>query len=204
MGDTLRPSPDHRCLFATASEQHGYFTAAQARGCGFAWDLLSDGEKRGRYRRLRRGLYRLRDYPSSSREEVTAAWLALGREVAVVSHESALETLDLSDVVPTMVHLTVPRAKRHLPHLPGVTIHTTTRPLQPTDVIVRDGVRLTSPIRTIVDVAQAGTAPEQVELAIQQAMARGLITKPDLERAASTRGQRVQSLIRSGLELALS
>lgn len=204
MGDTSRPSPDHRCLFATASEQQGYFTAAQARGCGFAWDLLSDGAKRGRYQRLRRGLYRLRAFPSSSRGEVAAAWLALGRAVAVVSHESALDTLGLSDVVPSTVHLTVPRTKRHLPHLPGVTIHTTTRPLHTTDVIVRDGVRLTSPTRTIVDVAQAGTAPEQVELAIQQAMARGLITESGLEQAASRRSQRVRILIRSGLDLALA
>ena len=130
MGDTLTPKPDHACLFARASEQHGYFTSAQARACGINWDLLTDATKRGRYLRVRRGLYRLRDYPSSSREEVVAAWLAVGKESAVVSHESALDLLGLSDVIPRKVHLTVPRSKRHLPDLPGVTIHTTTRPLR--------------------------------------------------------------------------
>ncbi|MBA2520126.1 MAG: type IV toxin-antitoxin system AbiEi family antitoxin domain-containing protein [Chloroflexia bacterium] len=204
MGDTVRPTPDHQCLFSIASEQHGYFTATQARSCGINWDLLSDGTKRGRYQRLRRGLYRLRAYPSSPREEVVAAWMALGREVAVVSHESALDRLGLSDVIPTTVHLTVPRSKRHLPILAGVTVHTTTRPFQTGDVIVRDGIRLTSPTRTILDTAQASTTPDQVELAIQQAISRGLTTGPILEQAASTRGQRVRDLVRSGLALAMA
>ncbi|MDQ3696330.1 MAG: type IV toxin-antitoxin system AbiEi family antitoxin domain-containing protein [Chloroflexota bacterium] len=204
MGDTVRPTPDHQCLFSIASEQHGYFTAAQARSRGINWDLLSDGTKRGRYQRLRRGLYRFRDYPSSPHEEVVAAWMALGREVAVVSHESALDRLGLSDVIPSSIHLTVPRSKRHLPVLPGVTVHTTTRPFQSGDIVVRDGVRLTSPTRTLVDTAQAGTAPEQVELAIQHAIARGLTTGPILEQAASSRGRRVRDLVRSGLTLAMA
>jgi predicted transcriptional regulator of viral defense system len=122
---------------------------------------------------VRRGLYRLRDYPSSPREEVVAAWLALGKENAVVSHASALDLLDLSHVIPDAVHLTVPRSRRHLPNLPGVAIHTTTRPLRPIDVVHREGARLTSAARTILDAAEAGTAPEQIERAVEQAIERG-------------------------------
>src|SRR5690242_4300023 len=114
MADTTSPRPDHACLFATASEQHGYFTSAQARGCGFTRFLLARHAATGRFIRVRRGLYRLRDYPSSPREEVVAAWLAVGKDAAVVSHASALDLLGLSDVVPDLVHLTVPRSKRHL------------------------------------------------------------------------------------------
>ena len=43
-----------------------------------------------------------------------AAWLAVGKQNAVVSHESALDLLDLSDVSPDRVHLTVPRSRRGL------------------------------------------------------------------------------------------
>lgn len=73
MGDMLRARPDHSCLFDTASSQHGYFTAEQVRACGFGWDLLTHHARSGRFIRMRRGLYRLRDYPSSSHEDVMAA-----------------------------------------------------------------------------------------------------------------------------------
>ena len=195
MGDTIASKPDHVCLFETASGQQGYFTAAQARACGVSWDLLSDGAQRGRFLRVRRGLYRLRDYPSSPREEVIAAWLAVGKDIAVVSHDSALDLHDLSDVIPERVHLTVPRSKRHLPRLPGVAIHTTTRSLPPTDVNIRDGMRLTAPARTIVDAAEAGTAPEQIELAVRQALAWDMTTKRQLDMMARERSRRVYNLV---------
>jgi predicted transcriptional regulator of viral defense system len=199
MSDMIPAKPDHQCLFAIASEQHGYFTAAQARVCGINWDLLTNGSKRGRYIRIRRGLYRLRDYPSSPREEVVAAWLAVGKDVAVVSHDSALDLLGLSDVIPEAVHLSVPRSKRNLPDLSGVKIHTTTRRLGPTDVNVRDGIRVTSPARTIVDAAEIGTGPEQIEAAIHQALQRRLTTRTRLEQAVNGRSHRVRSLIDNAL-----
>jgi len=199
MGDIHRNKPDNACLFAIAAGQRGYFTAAQARMCGFAWDLLTYHTQHGRFLRLRRGLYRLRDYPSSPREEVVAAWLAVGKEVAVVSHESALDLLGLSDVIPDAVHLTVPRAKRHLPNLPGVTIHTTTRSLLPADITIRDGIRLTAAARTIVDAAEAGTAPEQIERAAIQAVERGLLTVPQLRQHAGQRSRRVARLVADAL-----
>jgi predicted transcriptional regulator of viral defense system len=199
MGDIIDIKPDHACLFAIAAGQRGYFTAAQARACGFPWDALTYHTHHGRYIRIRRGLYRLRDYPSSPREEVIAAWLAVGKDVAVVSHESALDLLGLGDVIPDAVHLTVPRTRRHLPHLPGVTIHTTTRPLRLADIAVRDGVRLTAAARAIVDAAETGTAPEQIEKAAIQAVERGLATPQQLIEHATQRGRRVARLIAGAL-----
>lgn len=192
--------PNHRLLFETAADQLGYFTAAQAQDCGFTWNLLSHHARSGRFIRIRRGLYRLRDYPSSPREEVMAAWLAAGRDVAAVSHASALDLLDLSDVIPDTIHLTVPRSKRHLPSLPGVTIHTTTKPLGSRDVITRSGIRATSATRTILDTAEAGVAPEQIELAIEQAIERGLTTRQQLDAAAGGRTRRVTTLVRDALQ----
>ena len=202
MGDVVRSGPDYSCVFETACEQGGYFSAAQARVCGFRQNLLTYITQQGKFIRIRRGLYRLRDYPSSPREEVMAAWLALGKEKAVVSHDSALDLLDLSDVIPDAVHLTVPRSTRHLPTLRGVKIHTTTRPLRPTDVVVREGVRLTSAARTILDAAQAGTAPEQIEMAVVQALDRGLATRRELEEDAVRRSRRVRQLVEVGLDRA--
>ena len=199
MGDTTPSSPDFDCLFWAASSQHGYFTNAQAYECGFSRFLLARGTDTGRFLRIRRGLYRLRAYPSFHREEVVAAWLALGKDVAVVSHESALDLLELSDVTPNSIHLTVPRSKRHLPAMQGVTIHTTTRPFGPLDIVERDGIRVTSAGRTIVDAAAWGTAPEQIEMAIAQAISMDLVTHDQLTSLASARGSRVKHLVSASL-----
>jgi predicted transcriptional regulator of viral defense system len=191
--------PDRARLFEIASEQGGYFTAEQARACLYSWALLSHHVKSGRFVRVRRGLYRYHEYPSSPREVVLAAWLTVGKDVAVVSHESALDLLDLSDVIPDAAHLTVPRTRRNLPWLPGVKIHTTVRPLRPSDRTYRDGMVVTSPTRTILDAAAAGTAPDQIELAVLQAAERGLATPDELRRGAAERGRRVAALIDGAL-----
>jgi predicted transcriptional regulator of viral defense system len=202
MNDMLASKPDHAGLFAVASGQHGFFTAAQARECGFRPDLLSHAVKRGKYIRVHRGVYRFRDYPSYHREEVVAAWLAAGKDHAVVSHESALDLLELSNVIPNAIHLTVDRAHRYLKPTPGVILHTTTRPLEPSDITVRDGIRMTSPARTIVDAAELGTDPAQIELAVRQALGRRQTSKSRLVRVASDRPLRIRTSTENAIELA--
>jgi predicted transcriptional regulator of viral defense system len=193
-------TPDHRRLFAMASELGGYFTAAQAEECGISRPLLSHHSRaEGRFIRVRHGIYRVRDYPSAPREDVIVAWLAAGRDVAVVSHESALDLLDLSDVVPDAVHLTVARENRHRRGRPGIRIHTTTRPVRPGEVVIRDGIRVTSAERSIADAAQAGTAPDQVVAAVAQAVERGATTASRLLAVARQRGGRVERLVRQAL-----
>jgi predicted transcriptional regulator of viral defense system len=197
--DIPNETPGRMCLFEVASEQGGYFTTAQARACGYSAPLLTHHVKGGRFLRLRRGLYRLREYPSSPREDVLAAWLAVGREESAISHESALDLLDLSDLIPNAIHITVPRTRRHLPKLPGVRIHTTLRALGQEDLTYHDGMVVTSPVRTIVDAAQAGAAPDQIERAVAQAVQRGLARPDELRRRAAERGRRVEALVEAGL-----
>jgi len=193
-------TPDAQELFALSSEQAGYFTSAQAHTHGYSAQLLSYHADQGRFERVRRGLYRLRDYPSSPREEVMAAWLAAGKASAVVSHESALEMLGLSDVVPSTIHLLVPRGRRWVRALPGVTMHTTADDLAPDEIVTRQGMRIAAPMRTILDVADSGTAPEQVIMAVGQARARGMISAARLRQAATGRDRRVRELIDRALE----
>jgi predicted transcriptional regulator of viral defense system len=197
MEDMNRHGPDRQGLFDLASQQYGYFTADQAAQCGYARDMLTYHVRRGTFQRAHRGVYRFRDYPFSPREEVAAAWLAVGKDVAVVSHESALDLWDLSDVVPDSIHLTVPRGRRSLARisLSGVVIHTTVRPWGDGEVWSNEGLRLTSPERTILDAAEAGTQPEQIEMAVAQALRRGWIDVPQLRSKAPARGQRVANLV---------
>lgn len=198
MADSL--APDAIALNQVSYGQDGYFTARQAREAGFSPQLLAHHVRSGRYEHIRRGLYRLRGYPDSPREDVRAKWLAVGAERAVVSYESALDLHELSDVIPNSVHLLVDRDDRGMRRLQGVTLHTTTKPLEPSEVVSREGIRVTDPVRSILDAAGAGTAPEQIEMAVRQALHRGLTTRRSLLARAGRRSGRVAELISRSAE----
>lgn len=197
MNDTIALTPvypDHPGLFDVAAEQAGYFTTGQARAQGFSAPLLTHHVKAGRFIRVSRGVYRLRDYPSAPREELMAAWLRLAPDAAV-SHQSALDLFGLSDLIPDAIHLSVPRARRRLARQHGVRVHTTTNQLDGAEVVTRAGLRVTSPARSIIDVAEAGAAPEQVQAAIRQAIGQGLTTPRELQAASSSASARVVRLV---------
>lgn len=201
MHDIVAEKPSNSQLFQLASEQHGYFTTAQARASGFRSNLLVHHVRTGRFLHVAPGIYRIRHYPASPYEEIVSAWLAVSKETAVVSHESALDLLDLSNAIPDAIHLTVLRTRRYRLGPPGVVIHTTTRPLQSSDIITRHGIRATTPLRSILDAATLGTAPEQIELAIDQALRRSLFDREQLLAATTERNGRVQRLVHGALEL---
>jgi len=195
-------TPDAVALNQVSYGQDGYFTSQQAREAGFSPQLLAHHVRSGRYEHVRRGLHRLRGYPGSSHEEVRAKWLAVGAERAVVSHESALDLHDLSDVIPNPVHLLVDRDDRGIRRLQGVTLHTTTKALEPSEVVSREGIRVTDPVRSILDAAGAGTAPEQIVMAARQALGEGIATRRSLLARADQRGGRVAELVRGAVDQA--
>jgi predicted transcriptional regulator of viral defense system len=175
-----------------AEEQAGYFTTAQAERVGVHRNTLRDQAREGgRAERAGRGLYRLRFYPRSPFEHIAAAWVQAGPDLATVSHESALELYGLADVAPADVHLTLPRAYRHRQAPTGVRLHWPRAPLSDDEIRRVGSVRATSPERTLLDVLESGTQPEQVELAIQQALERTLTTPHRLRVAADARSKTV-------------
>lgn len=178
--------PDIRGLEQDAYGQGGYFTTAQARDRGVSSELLIHHLKRGRFERIRRGLYRLAGFPTSEHDEMREKWMAVGADRAMLSHESALELLGLSDNIPRSVHLLVPRRHRGLRKPPGTTIHTYADNEEPASVW-RHGMRLTAPARTIVEAADQ-IQPEQAEMAVREAIQQGLLTERQLrDEARSTR-----------------
>jgi predicted transcriptional regulator of viral defense system len=192
---------DHDGLYRTAEAQAGYFTTEQAVAAGMDRSTLRHHARPGgRYERVRRGLYRLRHFPSGRHEHVVAAWLVLSNAPAVVSHESALELYELSDVIPNAVHITLPRAKRGQRPRPGVRFHMLEHPPELSEIRRVAGVLTTSPERTIVDSLEAGTQPEQIELAVHQSLERGLTTPRRLRAAAAGRAVRVRAFINRLLE----
>jgi predicted transcriptional regulator of viral defense system len=179
--------PDIHGLETEAYEQHGYFTSAQARAHGVSSQLLNHHVRRGRYEPVRRGLHRLQGYPRSDHDAMREKWRAVGAAKAVLSHESALALLELSDAIPDAVHLLVPRRQRGLRRPSGVVLHT-----RPDDANVptvwRDGLPLTAPARTLVDTFDQ-LQPEQAAMAVRQALRRGLLTKRQLTEEADRCGK---------------
>jgi predicted transcriptional regulator of viral defense system len=192
---------DHDALYRQAEAQAGYFVARQAIDAGMDRStLVYHARPGGRYERSRRGLYRLRLFPSSQHEHVVAAWLPLRDAGAVVSHESALELYDLSDVIPDAVHLSLPRSRRGQRPRVGVKLHTLERPPGSSEVRTVAGLPVTTPERSIIDALDADTQPEQVQLAVQQALDRGLTTPLRLQAAAASRSARVRGFVERILE----
>jgi predicted transcriptional regulator of viral defense system len=180
VGD-IRDISSEDVLYALAESQGGYVSARQAVDAGFPRQALSyHAREGGTLLRVGHGVYRLRRFPSSPHEHVVPAWLGLARADALVSHDSALELLDLTDVIADEVHITLPRSKRGSTIPDGVRAHFTDRLVGPRDRRRVSGVPVTGVERTIADVVRAGGWTEQVDLAIRQALGRGQTTVPRL------------------------
>lgn len=184
--------PDREALYRVAELQGGYFTTAQALRVGFSRKLLWHNAKRGEHIRIARGIYRLARFPSSRFEDLYVGWLRCGTN-SVISHESALAVHDLSDVLPSVSHVTVPRTASR--RRKGIRLHTNR--LRRRDVANREGLPVTSVPRTIADVAKAGLSEDHVERAVQQALERGLTTQQALLAEAQRRGGRAARLIKA-------
>jgi predicted transcriptional regulator of viral defense system len=155
---------------------------------------VSHHAKTGTFARARTGVYRLSRFPASPWEDLFIAWLQAGPE-AVVSHESALALLDLSDVMPSEMHFTLPRTSSR--RRPDIRMHTSA--LAREDVAMREGLPVTSVARTIEDVARAGMSEDNVGQAITQALERGLASESLLRDRAERSGGRPRRLILAAL-----
>jgi predicted transcriptional regulator of viral defense system len=187
--------PDRDLLYAISEAQAGYFTTAQAKEAGYSRGLLAHHAKAGAFERVRPGVYRLRRFPASPREDLYIAWLEAG-ERAVVSHDSALELYGLSDLLPAETHLTLPRTSSRRRR--SIRMHT--KGLDSSEITARDGLPVTTVARTIADVARSGAAAELVEQAVHEALDRGLVGETELRQQASKRGGRAKRAILAALD----
>lgn len=178
-------TPDIRRLETVAYDRGGYFTAADARDHGVSSQLVDHHIRHDRFERVRRGLFRIRGFPTTEHDEMREKWMAVGTDKALLCHESALALLELGDIIPDAVHLLVPRRHRGLRRPPGSVIHT--RPDdEEVSMVWRDGLPLTPPARTLVDIL-GKLQPEQEVMAVTQALQRGLTTERQLHDEAMRR-----------------
>jgi predicted transcriptional regulator of viral defense system len=177
---------DH--LFGTASNQGGYFTAQQALRAGYSKRLQHYHRKRGHWLLIQHGLFRLRNFPHGRWEDLIrwSLWSRnqKGKPQAVVSYESAALFHELADYLPMKIHLTVPPGFRK--QVPEECVFHKAR-ISSQDAEIQQGFRVTTPYRTLRDLAQAAGERERWAHAVEDAAKRGLITRTQekvLQKAA--------------------
>lgn len=160
-----------------AFEQSGYFTAQQALGVGYSYQAQKYHVDHGNWVRVDRGLFRLPHWPAG-REDAYVRWVLWSGGRAVVSHESALAVHGLSDADPTSIHLTVGDDFHSTDE--AITLHRAA--LAEGDVESRGTWSVTTPVRTLLDVAEKGPQ-EHVDGAVRDAIESGRLTRRQLLRA---------------------
>ena len=166
-------------LYAIAEPRSGWITTADATDAGVTRQQLARYAESGVLRRSRYGIYRFRDFPAQPFEDVIEACLWAGPD-AVASHETALAIYGLGDAMPASIHITVPHRLRK--KRTGVIVHVA--PFPPTDVETRDGVPITSTVRTIRDIAAIATVDDAASI-VREAEERGFLRRREAQELAN-------------------
>lgn len=174
-----------RALQAVAFQQAGYFTAAQAVEAGYSYQAQKYHADAGNWVRVDRALYRLPDWPPD-RDDILVRWTLWSDGRAVVSHDSALVVHVLSDVDPVAVHLTVPPGFGATHDL--IALHVGN--IAEDELERRRGWSVTTPARTLVDVAGSDLSQEHIDRAVADALRSGMITRRRVLRASADAADR--------------
>jgi hypothetical protein len=168
-------------ILRIAAQQHGAVDRHQLLEAGISADTLDRRIRKLRLRPIFRGVYLVGPVVASCAREM-AALLACGQH-AVVSHVSAarLWQIMLPGTGRAAVDVTVP----HNDHVrrAGIRAHRS-RTMSPGDVTTLAGIRLTTPARTLLDLAgltgSGQLTTRQLERALAEALARKLVRNIDL------------------------
>ena len=174
-------------LFEIAEKQQGFFTTKQAKAAGFAENTHPYHVQVRNWIREHRGIYRLALFPTADRPDLVlwALWSRHRNEEVegVYSHHTALSLYDLSDLNPAKLQMTVPTDFRRNSDIPSILVlHYADLP--DSDVQTAQGFKFTRPLRTILDLIEAGTVERNlIRQALRQSVDRGLITRQQIRKA---------------------
>lgn len=178
---------NERALTTLATSQGGYFTAKQAAAIGYTAPKRNYHVHAGNWVRERRGIFRLSTQPLPARPDLILWWLwsrnRQDQPQGVYSHQTALSLHELTDVMPSRLHITVPKTFRRSAPIPRfIVLHISDLPSS--DVEQIDGVPATKVLRTLIDVAASGEVPlPDLQLAFADAARSGKITRSEIAAA---------------------
>jgi Transcriptional regulator, AbiEi antitoxin/AbiEi antitoxin C-terminal domain len=173
-------TPRDRELAELAGRQHGVVTKQQLEALGFVRTTITHWANAGRLHRIHRGVYAVGHMAISWEGRCLAAVLA--RPGSVASHRTAAWIYGLLRSRPGTVHLTAPtrqRLKRDF------VVHYAR--LEPEDRVVIDGIPVTSPARTVLDLAPDETRRD-LERLLQRADDRELLDRRRFEALLARAG----------------
>lgn len=185
-----------RTLFALAGGQSGYFTAGQALTVGYSYPAQKFHADHGNWQRVDRGLFRLPEWPPSEHDSLVR-WSLWARGRGVVSHETALAVHHLGDANPAEVDLTVPRNFRA--RAVGVRLHHKDLPVD--DVMARQGFRITTPLRSLIDAAAGNVDVDLVSGAVGDALRSGIVSRRQILARIDQQGEHAALRMERALRL---
>jgi hypothetical protein len=175
-----------------AKRQHGLITTRQLAACGLGSTAISVRVRSGHLHPKYRSVYAVGHPALTQTGTFMAAVLACGAG-AVLAHYAAAAHLDLLKHDGRDPDVIVPRSGGR--KLDGIRVHR--RRLDPRDVWTRDGIRVTSPARTILDIA-ATMGPKALRRMVRQAQAeRHVNVRQLLEILQRHRGHRGAAKLRA-------
>ena len=131
-----------------AAAQHGNVTYPQLLNAGFSPDQIERRIEAGWLIRRHTGVFAVGHVPATRQSAWHAAVLALGWG-AVLSYASAAALWGMARAT-AIIEVTVPTTAGHVKR-DGIVVHR--QPLPEEHVTVRDGIPVTTPIRTLLDYA---------------------------------------------------
>jgi predicted transcriptional regulator of viral defense system len=178
-------------LAARAARQHRVVSAAQLAQMGFDRNAVDYRVRRGRLFVIHRGVYALGRAGLTRHGHAMAAVLACG-PTAVASHHLATALHEFLPSWPNEPEITVTTQRRSRA---GIYVHTS-RSLAPAQTTRRENIPVTSPARTIVDLADVA-GERTIERALAEAEALRQLTRSALAaELLRTPGRRGTAIIR--------
>jgi very-short-patch-repair endonuclease len=174
----MAPKSPQSPVWALVERQHGVVSRRQLLELGLSSEAIQHRIARGRLHPLWRGTYAVGRAPVSRRGRWMAATLCCGAG-AVLSHETAAALWGIREQRRGPIHVTVPAGRDGGRR--GIVVHRR-RVLGASDLSLRDGIPVTSPTCTLVDLAaKVGRRP--LEAAVNEADKLDLVD-PESLRAA--------------------
>ena len=149
------PSVD-RAIGALAARQHGVVSRTQLRDAGLSDAAVTRRAAAGRLHRLHAGVYTVGHTVLTQHARWLAAVLACGPDAAL-SHTSAAALWGLRPTATANIDVTVPRTGKRSRR--PIRIHRP-RTLQRDETTIKDRIPVTTPARTILDVAATLRQPD--------------------------------------------
>lgn len=169
------PTERFNALAELAAEQFGLVTLADTRAVGYRDSSVAQMARRGRLERVSQGVYRVPFMPGGPLGPYMEAALWPVGARGVLSHETALDLWEVSDVNPAKIHITVPSAHRTQREVPAsYAVHRDN--LNATEVSQIEGVPVVTLERAIRDCAADRLGLDLIEQAVRNGRARGLLT----------------------------